>query len=255
MSAQQGSVLIAEDEETFRESTVTLLQREGFDCDGVPSGSAAIAKMKEKNYGLIICDIRMPGNSELEMVRAIRETAPLLPIILVTGYPSVETAVKAVDSRVVAYLIKPVAPEDLIRLVKQTFAQHHAAKVVEDNLNRVESWKRDLQAVVATLHPSSAEGFNQTLGIFLSLTLRNIIGALADLRGVVQLVVDSKPSPEVLDALESSRPFMLTSALRDAVHAIERTRVNFKSKELAELRERLEALLREPEITKPLQVR
>ncbi|HXI51693.1 MAG TPA: hypothetical protein VNH84_09310, partial [Candidatus Saccharimonadales bacterium] len=91
-------------------------------------------------------------------------------------------------------------------------------------------------------------------GTFLNLTLRGIVGSLHDVRGVMQIMVEGKPTPASVQALESSRPLLLLAALQDAIRVIERTKSTFKSKELAEVRERLETLLRDPAPSLPLNI-
>lgn len=238
-------ILVADDDQACREYVVTLLEQEGYSCTSVPNALAAADQLKVGDFDLLISDIKMPGNSELELLKSLSSSASEVPIILMTGHPSVETAVPAVALRVAAYLVKPVSSEELLKWVKQTTGQSRAFRTVRDNLQRMEAWNRDLQTVVAGMHSAPADSFNQNVGTFLTLTLRNIIGALSDMRGVIQVVTEREVSSDATRALESSRPFTLLAALQDAVRAIERTRTNFKSKELAELRERLEDLLRD----------
>jgi CheY-like chemotaxis protein len=254
MMPQLGRILVADDEATFREAIVALLRRAGYECDGVGSSAAAIAHLAASPCDLLISDIRMPGNAGLELIRLLSESFPELPVILITGYPSVETAAPAFGFRVVGYLIKPVPTEELISLVKRTLQQRLACRAVEENLKRMTDWSHDLQGLLASLRPMQVEPFNQTLGTFLNLTLRGIIGSLHDVRGVMQIMVEGKPTPASVQALESSRPLLLLAALQDAIRVIERTKSTFKSKELAEVRERLETLLRDPAPSLPLNI-
>src|SRR5262245_40362469 len=128
MMPQLGRILVADDEATFRESIVALLRRAGYDCEGVGTSAAAIARLEESPCDLLISDIRMPGNAGLELVRFLSESFPELPVILITGYPSVETAAPAVGFRVAGYLIKPVPTEELMSLVKRTLQQRLACR-------------------------------------------------------------------------------------------------------------------------------
>jgi len=242
---QNGRILVTDDEETFRETTVALLRRDGYDAAGAATTAEAMRLIKGSDFDLLLCDISLPSNSELEFVRELQKTAPNLPVILITGYPSVETAVPAVQLAVVAYLIKPVPPEELLKVVRQTFDQRRACRSVEAIVHRVEQWHHDLQAVSASMRPKSPEAFNQSVGTFITLTLQNIIDSLSGIRNTVQTLVSTQPSPEIVQAIQSARPIMLVGALQDTIRVLEHTKVNFKSKELGELRERLEGLLRE----------
>lgn len=106
--AEKGKILIADDEETFLHSTADLLRREGYDCDIVPDGNRAAEMLGKGEYDLLIADIKMPGNGNLELVREMPRLAEGLPVILVTGYPSLKTAMESFQLPVAAYLPKPV---------------------------------------------------------------------------------------------------------------------------------------------------
>ena len=97
-------LLLADDEETFRNSISVLLRREGYECDVASSAGEAVERLTEDPYDLLITDLRMPGNTELELLKA---AGGALPVIIVTAYPSVPTAIEAVRFAVVDYLVKP----------------------------------------------------------------------------------------------------------------------------------------------------
>src|SRR5437660_4078389 len=101
-------ILIADDEETFLQSMGALLRREGYACDCVRDAREAAAALEQAAYDLLITDIYMPGNAELEFVHDLQSRGAIIPVIVVTGYPSVPTAVESLRLSVVDYLIKPV---------------------------------------------------------------------------------------------------------------------------------------------------
>ena len=103
-----GRILIADDEKTFLAAMAQLLCNEGFECDCAEDATEVLEKLSKKTYDLLIADIKMPGNSNLELIRQLSQTAPAVSIILVTGYPSQQTAIEAVQLPVAAYLVKPV---------------------------------------------------------------------------------------------------------------------------------------------------
>ena len=74
-----GSVLIADDEETFRESTCRLLRREGFDCDCAGDADAAIESLRHSHYDVLVSDIRMPCNPDLRLVTEARDWTATCP--------------------------------------------------------------------------------------------------------------------------------------------------------------------------------
>lgn len=79
------TILLADDEPSFREATADLLRREGYACDEAASADAVQAALQQECYDLLIADIRMPGNPNLRIVRDAQNLVPGLPVILVTG--------------------------------------------------------------------------------------------------------------------------------------------------------------------------
>jgi two-component system nitrate/nitrite response regulator NarL len=123
-------ILLADDEETFRSSVAVLLRREGYLCDMASNGSEAVEMLGQAQYDLLITDLRMPGNTDLELLRAATGSA-LLPVIVVTAYPSVPTAVEALRCSVVDYLVKPFDFEELLRAVRRALETRKAARMLE----------------------------------------------------------------------------------------------------------------------------
>ena len=103
-----GNVLLADDEDLFRRSTAELLRTDGFGCDCAENGPQAITLLGQNRYDVLIADICMEGNDDLALVRDAGRIAPGLPVILVTGHPSLETAIPSIHLAVMAYLRKPV---------------------------------------------------------------------------------------------------------------------------------------------------
>lgn len=121
-----GRIIIADDEETFLESTADLLREEGYECDCAMTGQNAIEWLHKKQYDLLIADIKMPGNGEMELIKELPKITEGLMAILVTGYPSLETAILATRLSVAGYLTKPVNFDNLLELVHQSVARAQA---------------------------------------------------------------------------------------------------------------------------------
>lgn len=117
--AENGRILLADDEEDFLRYTANLFEKEGFDCDCVADGKAAVALLRTCRYDAVISDIRMPGNPDLRLARDVHRLQKGVPVILVTAYPSMDTAVRAVELPVVAYVEKPVEFSELLVKVKR----------------------------------------------------------------------------------------------------------------------------------------
>ncbi|MCH6545058.1 MAG: response regulator transcription factor [Deltaproteobacteria bacterium] len=111
-------ILIADDEESFLYSTADILRREGYDCSCASDARAATEMLRKDSYDLLIADIKMQGNSDLEFIKALPQIAEGMPVILVTGYPSLNSAIESVQLPVVAYLVKPFELNELLVRVK-----------------------------------------------------------------------------------------------------------------------------------------
>src|SRR5881394_80820 len=118
MGTTKGRILIADDDGAFRLATQTLLRRQGFDCESVPDAAGAVELLGQSEFDLLISDIHMPGNAALELVERLPQVAETLPVILLTGHPSVQSAARSVRLRVAAYLVKPCEVEELLSLAE-----------------------------------------------------------------------------------------------------------------------------------------
>src|SRR5207344_3490848 len=116
--SSKGRILMADDEPIFLSATADLLRRDGYECVTVEDGAAALGKVSDESFDLLITDLEMPGNSDLQLVRQIAERSGGLPVIILTGYPSVRSAIACIELPVAAYLTKPVVFEELLDKVK-----------------------------------------------------------------------------------------------------------------------------------------
>jgi DNA-binding NtrC family response regulator len=121
--ADGGRILIADDEETVLGSTAALLEMQGFVCDTVRTSREALAKLSDNQYDVLIADWKMPGNAELELVGKLPTVAAGMPVILVTGYPKLNTVIQRVQAEVYAHLMKPFEFDELLGIVRTAIAQ------------------------------------------------------------------------------------------------------------------------------------
>ena len=124
-----GRILIADPDKAYLSVTTDLLQREGYLCTSVPDCIEAYRALEANEYDLLIAEIGMPGNGELQLVQAARRFAPRMPVILLTGRPSMHSALASIHLSVSAYLIKPVEFSFLLHHIKVSIADHHDFKL------------------------------------------------------------------------------------------------------------------------------
>ena len=115
MSAEKTPirVLIVDDEKIIRDSFSRVLLKEGYTVEAVESGRLALERVAEEPPDIVLLDLKMPGLDGMETLRQLQERDPEVVEILITGYPTVESAVKAVKLGAYDYLTKPCSPEDL----------------------------------------------------------------------------------------------------------------------------------------------
>ena len=116
---KHAKILVVDDDENIRNSMKTILEDEGYLVDLAATGSEAIQKTKEKAYNIALLDIRLPDMEGVELLKLMKDTVPHTRKIMVTGYPSMQNAVAALNKNADAYLTKPVNVEKLLNMVKE----------------------------------------------------------------------------------------------------------------------------------------
>lgn len=106
-------ILVVDDEETICQSVEKILSRRGYKVDKALNADSAIKKINESSYDLVITDLMMPKTSGMELLEIIRKHYPELEVVMITGYSSIDTAVKATKLGASNYLPKPFSPEEL----------------------------------------------------------------------------------------------------------------------------------------------
>ena len=110
----KGHILIADDESSIRESLELYLNEEGFSCDTAADGQEAIDALEEKDYDLLLVDIRMPKKDGIEVLEYARLHAPRTLSLIITAYASIDTAIQALRKGAFDYLIKPLDFDELL---------------------------------------------------------------------------------------------------------------------------------------------
>jgi DNA-binding NtrC family response regulator len=124
MSEEKLSILIVDDEQVVRDSLVHWFTEEGYDVDSSVSAPDALSKLAGREFDLVIADIRMPGMDGIELLEKIRSEQLDTSVIVMTGYASVETAVRALKHGAFDYITKPFDPDDLSVVVRNAMEQH-----------------------------------------------------------------------------------------------------------------------------------
>ena len=119
MNDSKGRILIVDDEFVVRDSLTQWFSAEGYLATAADSGRAALAAIGQAEYDLALLDIKMPGMDGMELQERLVAADPELTVVMMTGYATVETAVRALKQGAYDYITKPVDPDELTHLVAQ----------------------------------------------------------------------------------------------------------------------------------------
>jgi DNA-binding NtrC family response regulator len=139
-------ILIVDDDETIRTTMKAILEEEGYKVDLASSGKEGIQKTNEQAYNVALLDIRLPDMEGVQLLKLMKDTMPRTRKIMVTGYPSTQNAIEALNKNADAYLIKPVDIEKLLSTIKEQLRlQEEERKFSEEKVAEfIESRVKDL---------------------------------------------------------------------------------------------------------------
>jgi DNA-binding NtrC family response regulator len=143
---KHARILVVDDDENIRNTVKAILEDEGYVVDLAATGKEAIIITEEKAYNLALLDIRLPDMEGVELLKLMKDTVPRTRKIMVTGYPSMQNAVAALNKNADAYLIKPVDIEKLLNTVKEQlllqenereFSEQKIAEFIETRVKEI----------------------------------------------------------------------------------------------------------------------
>jgi DNA-binding NtrC family response regulator len=125
------NIMVVDDEEIVRASLTSWLEEDGYRVEAVESGRKALERLPEREWDLMLVDLKMPGMDGIQLMDEVHKTAPEMLVIIMTAYATVDTAVKAMKKGAYDYFVKPFNPDD-ISLTIRKIVDHH--KLVQENL-------------------------------------------------------------------------------------------------------------------------
>ena len=227
-------IAVAEDDPSARAMLRAWLHTEGCASELFSDAASAQAALAVREFDLLICDVHLPDSTGPELVGLIGEPNLGLPVIFLTGEPSLDTAMRSVRLRAVAYLVKPPDLGELRGLVHREVAAHRCRRAVASSRDHLAAWDGEL----ARLELLAATPDARPVVDYLQVTVRHLGLVLGELDRSVSLLGADAAGRETMVQLD------VVNSLRRTVGVLERTREHFKSKDLGELRKDLESLLR-----------
>ncbi len=153
-------VLIVDDDALSREFLVEAIEANGLETRAAADGSAGIALIEREEFDLVITDLRLPGADGLAVLRASRERAPARPVVVLTAFGAVETAVEAMRDGAADFLLKPLSPDQLDLVLRRVQGQA-----------RLERENRTLKACLEPSRPTRTRLIGRNRGFRDALTL------------------------------------------------------------------------------------
>ena len=143
---KHARILIVDDDETIRTTMKAILEDEGYVVDLASTGEEAIQLTMKTTYNVALLDIRLPDMEGVELLKLMRDSVPRTRKIMVTGYPSMQNAIAALNKNADAYLLKPLDNEKLLNLVREQldaqvnelkFSEQKVAEFIESRVKEM----------------------------------------------------------------------------------------------------------------------
>ncbi|MBM4341162.1 MAG: sigma-54-dependent Fis family transcriptional regulator [Deltaproteobacteria bacterium] len=129
---EKAKILIAEDEKTQRDLLEGFLKKEGFSVEAASDGKQAIEKIEGTFFDIAFLDYKMPELDGLHTLREIRKRFPDLPVVMMTAYGTVETAVASMKEGAIDYLTKPIDLDELLLIIRKVLERSNLIKENKD---------------------------------------------------------------------------------------------------------------------------
>lgn len=125
---ENARIIIIDDDESIRQVLKTILEEEGYVVDTADTGKEAVLKTSEKAYNLALIDIRLPDIEGIDLILKIKDTTPRMRKIIVTGYPTIQNAMEAVDRQADAFILKPFDVERVLQTIREQLMKQDEEK-------------------------------------------------------------------------------------------------------------------------------
>ncbi|MCX8150960.1 MAG: response regulator [Candidatus Bathyarchaeota archaeon] len=130
--SEQARILVIDDDENITQVVAAILKDKGYSVDVASSGSEAIIKSETNHYDLMLIDIRLPDMEGTELLSRIRDTTPKIRKIIVTGYPTLQNAVTALNKNADAYIMKPFDVEKMLATISEQLKKQKAERQFDE---------------------------------------------------------------------------------------------------------------------------
>jgi DNA-binding NtrC family response regulator len=145
---RKKNILVIDDDKIILDSLCEFLSLEGFQTNGVETVKSALAKLEEENYCLVLTDVNLPDGDGIELLGIIKQNYPQTVVIVITGYGTIDSAVKAIKKGAYDYLTKPIIDDELRLTVERAINQQSLISENENLRFQLER-KRRLENIIS----------------------------------------------------------------------------------------------------------
>jgi len=121
-------ILVVDDDKSVRKTFAAILEEEGYVIDTAENGKEAIEKSNANFYNLSLIDIRLPDMEGTKLLTAMKETTPKMVKIIITGYPTLQNAIEAVNEGADGYIVKPFNMDSVLNTIEEHLKKQQEAK-------------------------------------------------------------------------------------------------------------------------------
>jgi len=130
----KARILIIDDDENIRKVLQTILEDEGYIVETVDTAKKGIERSEKAFYNLALIDVRLPDMEGIELLSKLRSTKPKMRKIIVTGYPTLQNAVAAVNKGADAYVMKPFEVEKILQTIREQLKKQEEEQRYSENM-------------------------------------------------------------------------------------------------------------------------
>jgi DNA-binding NtrC family response regulator len=123
VTAVFASILIVDDDTGMRDMLSSVLNDEGYSVEGVGKGKEDIKLCEKSSFDVALIDIELPDTKGTELLNRLKKMQPKMIRIIITGHPSIENAMKAVNERADGYVLKPFEVTDLLKMIAKLLTE------------------------------------------------------------------------------------------------------------------------------------
>jgi len=145
---RKKNILVIDDDKIILDSLCEFLSLEGFQTSGAETVKGALAKLEEESYCLVLTDVNLPDGDGLELLGIIKKNYPQTVVVVITGYGTIDSAVKAIKSGAYDYLTKPIIDDELRLAVERAITQQSLISENESLRSQLER-KRRLENIIS----------------------------------------------------------------------------------------------------------